>query len=822
MIKPSFWIVSALCMHLVGASNDLEKKAKQLFEAKDYAQAILCYEDLMKESKTGFQREILQYNIATAYLANHQYEKATKELASILYQVGRCPKHLIERAYYNQFLAQIGWVDELLTSSQRTEGDLERASQLLDEAQASLKGYTEVKYGENQSELETSEELKELKYSLKELRSKWKKIRSQLILGQLDFPKGVDRVKRQVQDQIEAVEHYFESSLLQNFLKYALTREYQQAKKELPFWGRLKEILGEMRHDVELKLSESSSDEEKEALLKQQKNFEAFFSQAESGHKTALDCFKEHYLKRAWIELNKAKWGLSFMQQIASHEDLLKYCLEQKCSLVKKMSSSKKAPLYEEASYEMVGYLNELALLFSKQLFSSGQTSLHQELLKKLSHRLQSEDKPTCEKLLQDTALYQALYEEPTNWLLPVYAHLEKKKDLKEEDKIAFSPQLFALKERYQTERHLKRSDETKTQADYICKHLDLLEEHLAKKEPLEAHKVLEDTLINLDYAKLVVYHLEEMKKLYDLALKDLCFEESYKKRLEERKNRILAFPLHLEEPDRYQEMYTHVHEQLEPLFAHHEKAQNTSFRHKLRKLFLKNASLAVTRLQKDLEEKKPTSVFVLLKGIQDQKMSLENSEAIDHLFGVSPEEQKSFFSFVLESQNIPIKSVEPFEALFQKEGESSPQEANDLQRRHDTLKWFQAGLKEAKEAKEFLTRESIAWEKVTQKQKAAIEYWEKALSQKNSSSQNNEGSQQNQPSESEQESEASALQESSLDRASIDEKQSSSLSEENMAEDFAKEQESRDLLQRLQEMQKNDELTSPQKRAVKKGLRPW
>jgi hypothetical protein len=280
-----------------------------------------------------------------------------------------------------------------------------------------------------------------------------------------------------------------------------------------------------------------------------------------------------------------------------------------------------------------------------------------------------------------------------------------------------------------------------------------------------------------------------------------------------------LSFGERLENKEEHVDTLDYLKENFDKIEKSNQLSLKDSLRNKVQKLLLKNGVQTLSRMEKTLSEEKKTSKEILVNGIEEEKMSLAFTTESD-LGKFSKEEDREAFQHIArDSQNYPLEAVSKFEDIFHEEEATQSADSGQSSKNEEVLKYFKAGQVEAQKAQELLKEKDVSWQRVSAKQELAIEYWEKALKafQGKDNRDEKNSNQNTSPSNGSQNQDPSPSSDEGGD------KDMGGVSQlENEGDGGDQQNSLREILEKLQEMQRDDQIRPKQKQSPKKGLRPW
>jgi len=829
---------------LVFAETDPTMKANAFFEAEEYQKAIEAYQALLKEQGLGIKKEILTYNVGTAYLANHQYGQAIDHFFKVIEKEDDAPKYLIERTHFNLILSYLGLADHTLDNlnTENPMSSIKETKESLSSAQEKYEAYLELKYPYLTLEEERPQELVDLKNSLKELNSKLKLTEQKIRIQSLSFSEGLQLLLEQTDQKLFCLNAYLQKELPKDFKKYLLTKQHVQEKSKLPYWKRLEEIIQNQYEEAEIEvLHKDKVAQKQDENFELQSTYHALFDQANNRHHTALDCLKENDLSRSRIEYAKAKLDLTLMRLTEQGQDSLEHCLKEKIALKESSKRFENQAEYITSLNREIDHYNTMAYglalnqdermrafknpskdrkTFSKldELRKVEELDLVHQLITRLKDRLEKEEDPSVDKLSKDYYLYLLAKVEPEEILLKIYERLKEQTELQDQEIQVMDHQFFALLSRFEVQSQFSYDEAKNKRIHYAQSALPMVKEKIIQSELKEAEEGLKDILINWSFSRFMISELEKLKSNIQKYQDQILFSKVDYEQMSALNQEVLSCKDQLQEPASHEEVIAFLEESFKRVEETSELALHDSFQNRIQKLLLKNASAWMDRMIQKLKTEKTTSKEILLAGLKEEKLSLEFIKQAETLNVAKEEDSDYFQALSVESQDYPISSVQTFEEVFYDEESEVSAKSGESTRNSDVLKYFKAGLVEAEAALKFLSRKTIKWEDVATKQSLTIEYWQKALEAygQKSKDQDSDQSPSNQGGDSQnQEDQGDPDQSGNLDDANVSEMNQSEM-------ESSKESSLRDMLQKLQEMEQDDQISPKTQQKPKQGLRPW
>lgn len=821
------------------------KKANAYFEVGEFEKAITSYQEILKKQEQGIKKEILTYNLGSAYLAKGEHTKAIEHFFRLLSHDEQVPKHLLERTHYNLIISYLNQADHFLdhldedspmTSVQAAHRSLALAKERYD-------AYSEMKYPDLENLEELPQEIVDLKHSLKELNSKFKRFHQKVLLDTLSFQDGLDTLSSQTQNRLLYLDSYLQSDLESNYKKYLLTLQYISEKETLPFWKRMQEIIQTQYDEAEKKaLHKDKVSRQQDADFELQSTHLALFDQANNRHLTSLDYLKEYNLLQSRLEQAKSKCDLKLMELAQKSQDGLEFCLKEKIMLKKREEVFKTKVDYTSSLQKELSHYNMMAIglaghfdekiqayknpsrdkkTFSKldELSQIEELDVTHQLINRLKARLEKEDHPDLDKLYKDYFLYMLSKKKPEDFLLKAYQRFKEQEPLSQKEIKEWGYQFFAVLNHFEVQHNFSYDEWKNKRISYALEHLAVVQDFVAVGKKSEAFHELQNILIQWNFEAFVIKELEDAKASYAPLLEKITFSKEEINHLAQANQDILEYGERLQEQDKHQETLSYLEESFKKIEETNELALQDSLRNKAQKLLLKNGSHWISRIMRTLKTEKKTSKEVLSNGISEEKMSLALSLETQLRSISKLEDLQKVQALAGESQQYPVEAVKTFEDLFHEEEADATSKSGKSSRNHEVLKYFRAGKIEAEKALELLGEESINWKLVSSKQELAVEYWEKALKAYQGSS----GQQKQDPNQNSSQSGKGERQESDPSGQQSGDMEEASVSEMNEGEmGNSKDNSLRDILQKLQEMQQDDQIRPKQKQTPKKGLRPW
>lgn len=829
---------------LLHGDPEATKIANAYFKAGEFSRAIESYEGLLKKLDPGLKKEIINYNLASAYLADGNAKQAIDYFQPLLKSEIQLPKYLLERTHYNLILGHLHYVDHLLDHLEKDspKTSVQEAGRNLMDAQEQYQAYIELKYPYFVSLEESPQEIVDLKNSLKAMHSKFKRIEHKVYLETLTFSEGLETLITKTSNRLLFLDAYLQSELKVDYKRYLLTQQYLAEKETISIWKRMQEIV-EQNYDE----AEKESHYKDKISRKQDKNFSkqsthrVLFDQANNRHVTTLDYLKEYNLINSRIEQAKSKCDLLLMQLIEKEEDPLVFSLKEKIALLEKREMYQRKERFKEALDEELSHYNLVALGLTKnfdqkieayksrsedkktyseleKLQKVEELDVVHQLIGRLSKRLEEESEPNLEKFHHDYYLYEITKKKPLDYLLSAYDQLKQDRSISEIELKKIGYPFFAALNYFEIQHNFSYEESKNRRIEYALNHLPKVQDHLAQREINKALEVLEKLLVQWNFKQFVVSELKKSEEAYAPFLEQISNSEAEMERLKALNENILSYGDRLENKEEHQDTLNYLKENFSKIESSNALSLKDSFRNKTQKLLLKSGAQTLSRMGKELSEEKKTSKEVLIHGIEEEKLSLAFTTESD-LGKISKEEEREAFHLIArDSQNYPLQAVSKFEDLFYEEEATQSADSGQSSKNGEALKYFKAGQVEAQKAQELLQEKDVNWQRVSAKQELVIEYWEKALK----AFQGKDNNKDKNPNQNSLPSNGNQNQEPSSGEEGGDKEMGSVSQLENEGEGENKQNSLREILEKLQEMQSDDNIRPKQKQNPKKGLRPW
>lgn len=799
--------------------EDKTKLANRYFAAEKYSEAKALYEEILSIDAKGLQKGILHYNLGTCYLKEAKFSLASNQFSKITSSDVQYPNYLLERAYYNIILSCLKNASSCLEDSIVESSQLHQASESLNESLSYIERYTQHKeYYESKSN-ESKELLQELKNSYKELKSLYRIKLQEKKLSELNMSQGFLELSKQKSEQLYNLEVLGREQKHPSYYKYYLSCQHTSERAITPTWKKVDQLIEDeikkctYQMDKHPDLKEQIAQEINQLQVKKR-----FFTQAYQNRTVALDYLKEGELWKSRLYQAKAKHSLEILEKMDNSEDILEGCLSKRIELAKKKNSDSVLEYQNSVDQEwehLSSLSHQLAMGYSKKFLAKDSELMLKHLENKKSQKkerakvitdLFSEFKSTLKRKPEnledqseaDLYLYHQIYQNVEDTFYGLYEKVNQN-NLADQNHFKYS---LKSSEKYLKSqlKHLKDGTEY-AKASYAFERIPNLHTQLETKKNSELKESLKDVLVQYDFPFFSAKELEKNLNDYSEALKqDQISDDSIQKILE-KQNEVLALKDNLQKQDHYQDEVNLIEEDIKKAQENINQIQsNTNLNPDQKKSLLSLSQNGIKDLIDKLKLEEKSSQQMLQNAIERQELAKQMSE--QNLDQASQD----------QAQKQTLDQVGNFEAQCQNEQKQMNQE--DQQSKQGALNQFKMGEKEAKEALKGIKQDKDGQEIVSH-QGRAIEHWQEALENLGQNQNKSSGSDQNSMSSKsdEPQDEDSQMDQSAMEEKEIDEEE---LKAEEQSEEL------NEVLQKLKEMQEQDQGSYDVKPETKKGLRPW
>lgn len=804
-------LISCFLSFSLLAENSKEFKAKELYDAEAFIEAIECYHELLETEKNTLRQTLLKYNIATSYLAHLDFEKAVQKFNELDERLEKLKEPLLSSCYLNSILSKLSLSKKVLMDLKSSE-ELVQVQALLEQSKKLLDNFEK---SESFSE-DYYEELSQLKLSYKTLKASYKQKENEQFFSKLNVEKALEELFKQNKTHLSALKPFLSENKISSLARYRLNQQYKEAQKKASFWNKLSQLLKEEKYQIDQELAKDPENEE----LKQKKElYEAkiyFFYEASSKELKALESYKEHRLEWALEHLAHQKWLLNFMNLASDQKDPLAYSLEEK--VTEKSTESPKSSLWTQKA---LSGLNEWAISFLEQKMKvlKENEAFKEKVLLTLSKRLKEESSPSLDKLKEDLHLYQLAEKGLEKSFEETYKDLKQSLENNPDFFKEHQSELSALEKGFEAQKDLSLSQEDQKQSEALFDLYQQALSHLKKNETEEAFKALEKIQMNLNYTSYAEEKLQELIEQYQEYLQDSKKSSQDLSKIKEKEEALKESHQNLMKPCQEQ---AKVDQALQETQKKQELLEESSLNEKAQDQMLKNAQKALERTLSELQKKDMNSKEQLEKALNEQENSLETNQVMQEEISKQTESSK-LFEEIQSAQDHPLNAAKGFE-------NNLAQEKFEESKKQEIQKWFDKGKESAQKAASLLEQGEQNASEAQKEQQNASECWQKALSlfpggdqeQEDSSSQGGQGEQEASSSSEKENTEQENSSPMQAQNASMPQDQLEQKLSEEENQESEKEFQAQELLQQLQEMQQEDDLSPKSPQPTQQGLRPW
>lgn len=777
------------CQLLLGADADLIQsifdKGTAYFKAGEYNQAIHEFKQAMGKSLDGIKKDIVSYNLATSYLNNKEYDLAIAHLQEVYSHKERLPSYMVEKCGVNLIFSQIAKIEDLLKESSAT----------LDELKGAMNTILALETIHHElgliQEAALFKEQEALALSIKIAKAKVTKQIDEMQLRAYSLDEALGQLVKTASEYYLQYERLEKKKLEPSLTRYFLNKQFAKEAQLEDLWTRCNHLIVEALENAK----ESRAPESKK--IESLKDTQVAFLESQKHYLDALECMKASDVLQGHLKKALSKFYLEIANIHLSQGDALKHCFTKRIDLAYQ-DKDDLPRLKDEFKHINMTALNAL----SQFLYEHQNDHALTQLTQKLKEGLETSSLDRVHQLKRDYYLYAQMTNEPTTIIYPIYEQLVKSENI---EAVLFDQYLYQIEACVDYLNAYKLSSaQDKNYHKYEQSHDLVMDAKIAlghKKLP-ESAQALAHFLLLWDYR---YFMLEQIKKLsqnfkHCILQNNLDFKmieelTAHLDRLDQERG-LAQLDAWENEIDTFLEKGLQGAKQSLNMCP---KAPNEN----CQKLLVENGNQWMERLKNFLDSEELTSANILQNGIKEQRMAYQLADHYPKLDPVPNHFEEDFLQMTKEAENYPILAVSTFESKYK--NEQTLKEDQDGQ----ALEYFYQGLKCAKDAQNALNQKIIDWSFVVTKEQESIDYWEKALAHYEQEEQGQAGQSIAQNEKKEQSSSIAELEEG---QASYQEDRNHSSGASPVMS----------ILERLNEMEQDDQIVKAVPRKTTEGLRPW
>ncbi|MCH9633260.1 MAG: hypothetical protein S4CHLAM6_16130 [Chlamydiae bacterium] len=780
--------------------NQAFEKATTYFKAGEMSRAITYFDQAYQKAPAGIKKDIIAYNLATSYLKNGQSEKAIDLFKDVYESKDNLPEYLFERCTFNFIMAQLGRVNQALSSEDASLESLNSAQEFLSCAEQIYRMAYQPEDG-----FVRHLDHADLGFSIKGLKSDLHYRIEQAMLEKLSIESAIEKLKNQIGDQVSYYERLGQKKLDTSLRRYFLSQQYTQEKKAKSIWQKLEEL-------VEDQISQHTLNSSSETQFEEQKNLKKQIVHGYNDYLASLDCMRENQLWVGRVKSAKSKLTLDLLDLYLKQQDPIEYCLQKRIDISEKQQEKSLDSSFVSSLHKELKHTSSTASALIEQMIPVLETSDNSGEKKhiiSLAENLKKQVKNlySVSSVYKDYYVYQQMVKDPMDVLYPVYVNMKSEQHLQHS-----LYQLQAAYEFFDIQKDLSCSEDKMRKIKRSCKSLDGATKSFEEKEYKKSASFLEDFLSHWNFKGFIIKELQGLSSEFQPLLQSQYLDSI---RLEKISADIAATNEMRVQVDLSTEDFA-LCSQLEPGFKgamQSMQMQKKALEPSYQKILVTNAHQWIKRLVNSLEKKELVSTQILSLAIEEQELALGFSNEYPNLGQEGLSFDNDFLKMAIRAEEFPIEAANSFESKYYQE---KAQEGSGQKIKKDkVISAFHKGLECAHKAQKKLKSNAIDWNEVKDLQEKTIEHWQEALSLYNQS----EDQQSDQSSTSSNQSQGG--EEERNNPSSI--AQFSDNLEENQTDSKAKAQPTiMGILEKLNEMQQDDKIVENNPQQAKEGLRPW
>ena len=806
-------------------AEDLEKKARQLFQAEAYSEAIECYQKLMNEHKSGPKRQVVRYNLALAYTANGEYHKAYSLCLSILQDHEKHEDVFYEKVLKHALYSKIGWLKKQLIDLEEnpTEAAFQNFLSSIEQTFDELEQYVKEKYPDSKTLNDRPTEITELKNALKDLKSKGQNLHKAFYYESANYLKLYSAIQKDVLNHFSVTQKLLSKADDPHFIRHELKKAYYQAKKMQTSWNALDKVL---KQEVEKNSSDQNlSESERQNVEKLQTKY-PFFEQAYNFNKAALESQKEQHLENVYRKLHLSHCLLTWMEEVDKGLDLFDKAHEQalKVSSEQQIRSEKGSSILKSAKEDLLSIASNALYQTHEKVLQDLESVTDQDkkeklniiasLQKKLVERL-SNQKISDQMLQENRLIYEFIKSSPSRALFEAYQKNQDSKAISDTAQQQLKTLSNALKEFSQTHvEHIKEDKRPKWEQCMIT--LAQLEQAIDQKDHSQTQRALKQLLSFLAPIESMCDLMNQAKEQYQKIQQQPSTFEEKASDLQSLENQLKELNQNRELNSENKNPISELDSTLNEIQTMTKQAQSESLSNEQISLLMENNAQLMQEAKQILENHEATQEELLSRAIEAQKLAQKNTDS----FLGDPQTSQTPCPCPQapeRMQNQVMKTATSLDQMMQQNQGPGSSESVDGAQNNEA---FQKGLEAAQKAQELLNQGSQDGAQISQLQQKALEEWKKMQNPQNQDSNSGTGSSAQESGEQQGSNEQQESNSQNQEIADANCEEESEVSEEIL--EASNEEESKETLDRLQQMQYEDDLSPPEKRKPKVGNRPW
>lgn len=775
------------------------KRAESYFLGKEFNKSAEVYEEILQEELSSAQRSVVYYNLGSVYLEQKNWDRALNCFQEVSVEEDS-PLPLLKGLFSNMTLLNIRQADELLRALDEEDpsfkGQLQKAMVMVSEG---LKFFEEAVEVDNQLAFIEGREVGEISEVLLRMKKVLKKLRAALLqrkhdfeLANMTFDQGINFLKEFSRKGVERLEDLgiapLDKELKQRLMSYLIF----EGEESDAIWSSVRGKF--MRKD-------SEEQELHEGL-------ENLFVEAESKNAVAMDLLREGRLWEGRNALLHSGETLHMIDKEFSPVSYISRLLQNRVVVFHKLEEVEdegyKKSL-EEEDETLRTLITFVGKALSQELGKSGGDIDSKVSRKQLDRFLEEllDDRGDIEALLRQQVFFTQIFAKEEEVLLVLYDRIKlalnreesKKNKMKLLDEIAWSFEFLKEKfhEHYQVDEDSNRKDRIKD----VLSALNYQKNNDELSELRNMKASVDEALRKWAPKALLSKKIENLLFEFSAALesmKSIKFEK-----LSDDIKGAMALVAELREGEEY--LWTKLENDLSYLLQSTEWSQRVFEEGKIvsPRLFLEDALHWIKRAAVHLQDEEPTAVKVLKMALEEQGVAKKENDAVAAL---NEKVGHELTMMTRQVQETVLDDVSGFLSLLLK----IPDDKKASLPLEEIQNDFDKGLENAENAKKSLQENVPRRAETSQFQDQARLHWEEALKKL----QNHDDEPENSQEQGEQEEQGDGTGDS---ESQNENKQVSAASSKTVPQD---------VLQLLQEMQRDDKVRPKRKMVPKRGLRPW
>ncbi|MFT4552915.1 MAG: tetratricopeptide (TPR) repeat protein [Chlamydiales bacterium] len=768
--------------------------AERYFLGKEFTKALEVYQGVLEETLTPSERSVVNYNLGSIYLEQRNWDEAHRCFQAVSIEEDSSPLLLLG-FFSNMTLLYIRQADELFHTLDEEEPSFkEQLQSVTVKVSEGLKSLEDAMEIDNQLALvegreagEVSDDLLKMKRVLKKLRAALVQRKHDFDLANMNFDQGIDVLRGHSRKGSERLEALGISSIDRDLKMRLMDYLVFEGGEHDAIWSAVR---GKFKQ----------RDPEEQEL---HQGLEDLFVEAESKNAVAMDLLREGRLWEGRNGLLHTEQILYMLDKEFSPVSFMGRIIEERVIVFRKLEEiegkAHKRCLLDENEIHR-SFILSVGKSLSQELGKNGvdvDSKISRKLLDSLLTEI-TENGETIEQVLRQEVFFTQIFEKEEETLLALYDRC--KRDLDREvpgflAEIMWS--LEFLKEKFHEHFALEEDVGRKELIKEVLSALSFQKTSDEVNQLIIIKAAIDEAMLKWSPKILLFKKIESLFFEYSKALESMESINFEKLRKDIKYVMILVAEIREIETD----SLTKLENDLSYLLQSTEWSQRVFEKGNAlsSRLFFEDAVHWLKRAMGHSQNEELTAAKVLKIALEEQGVAKRENDAVaalnesvgHELMMMTRQVQETVLGDASEFLNLLSEIAEEKKALIPLE---------------EIQKDFDLGLENAENARKILVASVPHRAEASKFQDQAKLHWEEALKKL----QKQEG----QPDKSDEQSEKEEQDDSiGHSEKKNENKQVSTVSSKTI---------SQDVLQLLQEMQRDDKLRKPRKMLPKRGLRPW